>query len=394
MRLMSFLIPLCKQSQKIRDLFIEMLRRAMYQRDSATRQMGVYGFCLVLKHLRENNARRATSGHVLASIGGGGGGGATQQQRMGYVFTQQSISGYSLMSQSMLIGGSGGGGADDNPQRHFDLLALEIIGVLRKCFNQTYEVKAVLYAGLYRAIDFNSRLTPHIVQFLEWHFHKYFEPSAGAGDEVPPPAAVAANADDSDVLVFRLGDVLRELDGALSVWDHLGHLVQLMGHCVCVGRRKGMANEVRAVGGRLDALLRRMVELNAEETVGLVATGGVMDAKVAHLGGQLLNCLEALMGYAVWSHGRRTEPVAGDVPVAGEEEPSLAVVLRLFKQHRTVMEMLRAANVPPKRSAKAKNAASGSTQEAPGAARRPVVFEPVNIWELATLERMLRVVFE
>lgn len=190
-------------------------------------------------------------------------------------------------------------------------------------------------------------------------------------------------------LVFRLGEVLRDLDGAISVWDHLGHLVQLMGHCVCVGRRKGMEKEVRAVGRRLDALMRRMGEVNVEETVGLVASNGVMDAKVAHLGGQYLNCLEALMGYAVWSLGR-TAPEA-------EETGGLEVVLRLFKQHRAVGEMLRAANVPAKKSTagrKEKNASSATaTQEAPGA-RRPVPFEPANIWELATLERMLRVVFE
>lgn len=101
MRLMSFIIPLCKQSQHIRDLFIEMLRKAIYQRDVATRQMAIYGFCLVLKHLRENQTTsRHSGGGILSSIvGGGGGGGASaalsQRQHLSHlVFSQQSISGY------------------------------------------------------------------------------------------------------------------------------------------------------------------------------------------------------------------------------------------------------------------------------------------------------------
>lgn len=88
-------------------------------RELATRQMGVYGFCSVLKHLRDNSSRRNTS-----SI----------------TFSQPNISGYSLMSQSIL-------NTEDNPQRHFDMLALEIIGVLRKCLNQSSEIKIVLYEG-------------------------------------------------------------------------------------------------------------------------------------------------------------------------------------------------------------------------------------------------------
>lgn len=99
--------------------------------------MGVYGFCLVLKHLRDNNSRRGgaivgSSSNQHRALTGSG--------RFGMTFSQHSLSGYSLMSQTILD-------TEHNPQRHFDMLALEIIGMLRKCFNQTYEVKEVLYEG-------------------------------------------------------------------------------------------------------------------------------------------------------------------------------------------------------------------------------------------------------
>lgn len=369
---MSFIIPLCKQSQHIRDLFIEMLRKAIYQRDVATRQMAIYGFCLVLKHLRENQTANRHSGGILSSLAGGGASAAlSQRQHLSHlVFSQQSISGYSLMSQSMVMLAE-----DGNPQqRHFNMLALEIIGVLRKCFNQTYEVKAVMYTGLHRAIDFNAKLAPHVVQFLEWHFHKYFapaEPSAEMG---------AAENDDenSEPFVFRLDEVLRcDSDGTINVWDHLGHLIQLMAHCVCVCQRKGHERDVRAVAARLDRLLQRIGDLNAEQTVGLMGSC-VMDAKVQHLGGQLLNCLEALMGYALW---RQT----------AEQTNGLELIGNLFKQHTNVLEMLKASNVH-KKGKKDKNATTTS-QPVGESPRKAIVFEPINIWELATVERFLRLVF-
>lgn len=237
MRMMSFIIPLCKSSQKIRDLFIEILRKAMNGRDSATRQMGVYGFCLVLKHLRDNNSRRATTTaatqHPLMPLSGTG--------RFGLVFSQQSISGYSLMSQTILDN-------DQNPQRFFDMLALEIIGILRKCFNQTYEVKQVLYEGLARAIDFNPKLSPHIIQFLESHLQKY----------------VVVENEAFDV---RIGDVVRDLNGTLSVWDHVGHLVQLMAHCVVVCKDRGVAYDSRAMVGLLETMMKRMDDVPIDNQV-------------------------------------------------------------------------------------------------------------------------------
>lgn len=197
--------------------------------------MGVYGFCLVLKHLRENNSRRAgtTSTQHQVPLSGSG--------RFGLVFSQQSISGYSLMSQTILDN-------DQNPQRFFDMLALEVIGILRKCFNQTYEVKQVLYEGLSRAIDFNPKLSPHIIQFLESHLQKYVVIENGGFE-------------------LKIGEVVRDLNGTLSVWDHVGHLVQLMGHCVVVCKDKGVAHDLRAMVGLMETMMQRMEDFSIDNQV-------------------------------------------------------------------------------------------------------------------------------
>ena len=85
--------------------------------------MGVYGFCMLLKQLNNNNSQRT-------SISAGN------------MMTQNSISGFSMMSQATM-------GNRDNPQRHFDMLTLEIIGCLRRCFTCHLDVKETLYESNY-----------------------------------------------------------------------------------------------------------------------------------------------------------------------------------------------------------------------------------------------------
>lgn len=92
-----------------------------------TRQLGVYGLCVVLKNLRESNAA------VRANIAPG-----TNSQSQ----TQYAWSGCSLMSQSMMLGS-----AADTPARNFDIFALEILGILRKCFTEYVDIKEILYDG-------------------------------------------------------------------------------------------------------------------------------------------------------------------------------------------------------------------------------------------------------
>lgn len=107
MRIMTFIFPLIRISHTIRDSFIEVLRKAMYHSEINTRMMGVFGFCALLKQLKNNNSRRSVLGGSAGNL------------------TQLSISGMSLLSQSTL-------GRADNPDVHFDMLTLEILGILRR----------------------------------------------------------------------------------------------------------------------------------------------------------------------------------------------------------------------------------------------------------------------
>lgn len=159
--------------------------------DIATRRMGVYGFCAILKIIQNNNSQRRTTA-----------------QSIGFSATQFPLSGYSLMSQISTY-------HLPEVQRHFHIFALEIIGILRKCFNQTIEVKEIMYEGLMRAITFNTRLTQHIIEFLDFHFRSYFD-------------VTESNFE----IFFELA--IRERNGHIEVWDNLGQLTNLMGHCIVI----------------------------------------------------------------------------------------------------------------------------------------------------------------
>lgn len=189
MRMMTFIIPLTKSNTQIRDYFIDMLRKAMYQSNMSTRQMAVYGFCLMLKQLRSNSVWRASA--------------------RGGMSTQLSISGFSVMSQQLQSSGN-------NPNNAFDMCVLEIIGILRKCFNQTIEIKEILYEGLNNAIQQNSKLIPHIFQFLEWHFRSYFTEMANT---------VQINFDRA-IVEINQGDTK-----TVQINDHVGKLLQFLTQC-------------------------------------------------------------------------------------------------------------------------------------------------------------------
>lgn len=174
-----------------------MLRQAMYQSNTSTRQMAVHGFTLILKQLRNNSTLRSSA-------------------RSGS--TQLSISGFSMMSQQMLLN-------ENNPNMTFDMCVLEIIGILRKCFNQTYEVKEILYDGLIGAIQQNPKLIPRVLQFCEWHFRSCF---TAMNDTIK----INSNK-------MIVDDNLTEN----TVNDHIGKLAFLVAQCLILTEQHGLEYE-------------------------------------------------------------------------------------------------------------------------------------------------------
>lgn len=62
-----------------------------------------------------------------------------------------------------------------------EVLCLEVLNVLRRCFMLQAEVKTQLYDGLYHAICTNPELQTHGLDMLYSHFQKFY-----SEDEEPP----------------------------------------------------------------------------------------------------------------------------------------------------------------------------------------------------------------
>lgn len=301
MRMMTFVVPLLKYSNAVRDYFIETLRKAMYQSDLSTRQAAVHGFCVILKELRNNNSCRSGAG-----LGG----------------SQFNISGYSLMSQQLVS-------TPNNPQRHFDMCVLEIIGILRKCFNQTYEIKKMLYDGLTNAVELNAKLTPHILLFLESHFRDYI-----------------CILDSQVRIKFEKCIAEKCVDGipTVQIWDHFGKLLQLIGRCIIKCDENSLDFETGDLKELFDSVIDRVDTIKLEQ-LGLVsvgqrvsstqmgnqllhlqAAGGPLNYQMSQIGVQYLNCLEGLMYYEV------TQSLI--------TEKSLTTIIRLYEIHAKNSEKL------------------------------------------------------
>lgn len=230
MRMMTIILPLIKNNAKIRDYFIDVLRRAMYQSNLSTRQMGVHGFCLILKQQRNNNAFRSSS--TAARFNG----------------SQLSISGFSVMSQQLL-------GSQNNPNMNFDMCVLEIIGVLRKCFNQTYEIKEILYDGLLNAVQQNPKLISHVLQFLDWHFRNYFDDLEKTSPSIKFSKCINETVVD-EIPTIKLN-------------DHLGKLLHFMGQCVILVEYHDLEVEIADLRELFDTLIEKCDKITMKH-LGLV----------------------------------------------------------------------------------------------------------------------------
>uniref|UniRef100_A0A2M4A8X9 Fanconi anemia group i protein n=1 Tax=Anopheles triannulatus TaxID=58253 RepID=A0A2M4A8X9_9DIPT len=344
MRFMAFLFPLLRLSHTIRDRFIEVLRKAMNNSESSTRIMGVFGFCSLLKQLKNNNARRS----IMGPAGGN--------------YTQLSISGMSLLSQAAY-------GSASNPNLHFDMLTLEVLGILRKCLTQTVEVRMMLYEALGRAVDFNTMLLPHALQFIDWHFESYF------GENTDDKLSIAF-----DKCVRYRNDIEHEdqpdLLRPIVVYDNVGRLTAFMVHCVVLCDQHNVQHDTTAVKKTLQLIVDRVDSITSDE-LGII---GTLDTRAVVIASQYLNLIEAAMAYCAW----KMKPDNG----------LSRDLLRIFKHHQQCVDKFK--KLEPKKGNKKHmpNTSMDASSYHSASAKHGISFKPENIWDIATVERMLRITFD
>ncbi|XP_064535940.1 Fanconi anemia group I protein homolog [Drosophila montana] len=341
MRMMNFILPLLKLSNRVRDALIDVLRKAM-TKDYRTRRMAIFGYCMILKQLNNSNSAR-------------------QSQNATSFCTQHSISGYSMMTQSSFATRS-------NPQRNFDMLTLEIIGILRSCFEQQLGIRRTLYENLQRAVELNAKLVPHVLQFVDFHFRGFFDTPA-AGDQA---------ADDLDTnFAINYERLVSVKDDQLELKDNLGCLVQFISHCLAIFERAPYGCDVRELQRLLTVCTQRLVtkRLPLEDTA-----PPATHLKCARIQ-QQLNLIEGLISHSLLS----SKP--------GND--ALRQVLPLFKQHQKLLKDLGALADTSKKAQK--NAKQPTTNDSNVTVNisvntvkiKKMCTQPENIWDLAIIERLL-----
>uniref|UniRef100_A0A1A9ZCX7 Fanconi anemia group I protein n=1 Tax=Glossina pallidipes TaxID=7398 RepID=A0A1A9ZCX7_GLOPL len=343
MQMMPFILPLLKISPIITNSFINVLRKAIRCNDVKVHCMAVYGFCMILKQLNNCNSQRS-------------------QMNVSSICTQQNISTCGFMSQSASA-------TMNRSHRHFDMLSLDIMGILRNCFQQSVDVKVTLYENLQRAVELNNKLVPHIVQFIDWHFRSYFE--------------APLEEDDCNQFKVKFEKITKATDdqeNEIHIYDNLGLLLVFIAHCLVIFENFEYEYNVRE--------MRRLIETSIEKTLNkeikFESTMGSLTLLKNELILQQLNFLEGLMAYCILMSKPNNDYVKH--------------LLGLFKEHENLMERLKSLSTK-KSSKKPKtnivdsvNATLGLNINSTGTKKGPN--KPENIWNLVVVERFMRLLLE
>ncbi|XP_039486307.1 Fanconi anemia group I protein [Drosophila santomea] len=349
MRMMNFILPLLKISNRIRDALIDVLCKAMSSSGIQKRRMAIYGFCMILKQLNNSNAVRQTSSATSFC-------------------TQHSISGYSIMTQNTL-------GSRSNPQRNFDMLTLEIIGMLRNCLQQQFDIRCSLYENLQRAVELNAKLVPHVLQVIDWHFRSFFD----------TPSAEDADDDLDTVFRIRYEQLVTSSDNQLmeiQLKDNLGKLIQFVANCLAVFDRAPSGYDTREMNRLMRFCVDRMVanRLPLEEI-----TPPATHLKCA-LVLQQLNIIEGIISHLLL----RSKP----------QNDAVSQILPLFNQHCKLLESLKTLSDASKKAQKQlkqtakNNSTSTCNLTVNGVPVKTMCTQPENIWDLAILDKLLHLLLD
>lgn len=136
------------------------------------------------------------------------------------------------------------------------------------------ETKEILYEGLIRAIEFNHKLTPHLLIFIDWHFRSYFSLVGGE-------------------LQVKFDRIVVESDGHVDVWDDIGKLIIFVATCVMTCEQPQFSHDVRIVVDLLHTVREKVTGISIQ------SLNLQKDRKSMEIGKQYLSLLEGIMAYTV-----------------------------------------------------------------------------------------------
>ena len=179
--LLQAVLPLLKISVTLRDSLMLVLRKAMFSRNLEARKIAVSGFLIVLKHFKVRGSS-ITSSQTLSQ----------SSQSSAHSASQIQVDVHNTSSNT----GN-------------EALCLEILGGLRRCFNQQADIRVILYEGVCDVLGSNSELQQAALEIVYKHFLKYYEDD----EEILPPL---------------------KLDSCLTASGDQFFLAEPLGHLLCL----------------------------------------------------------------------------------------------------------------------------------------------------------------
>lgn len=232
-----------------------------------------------------------------------------------------------------------------------------------------------MYEGLIRAIEFNHKLTSHLLIFIDWHFRSYFELSGGE-------------------LVVKFDRIVIETDGDIDVWDNIGKLLTFVATCVIVCEDYQITHDNRIIVDLLNTILDKV------DSITVQSLGLQSDRKSMEIGQQYIQLLEGVMAYAAMASAGTNNLSRKFYNVFKHHQKITAELKTLFAERKSSKKVRskELATSTPNCSTANQSSDLATTQltindTQKQSATEELQFKPVNIWEAGTLQKILDWVF-
>lgn len=298
----SVIFTVISKSIALRDVMIDVMKAAMYQKNMEVRKMAVFSFCVMLRKFTKPPRSSFNS---------------TQQQQQHHNEPRYShnISFFSLTQSQIALN-------VNSNMRQVEIMMLEILGMLRKCFSDTREIRVTLYESLLSSIMANTFIASNVLEFIEGHFRDYFD------------------LDDDEEMIINFEKAYKissspnssNNEETIIVMDDLGCLIKFIINCVII--IASSSNNRENINCDLN-LYRKVINKLIEK---------VSTSKLSHLEieneklllkhtviiPQFLNCIEALMIYCLHESQNKNNDLdyAAKITILFEKHQKVRVVAK------------------------------------------------------------------
>ncbi|KAL7030400.1 hypothetical protein ACKWTF_006642 [Chironomus riparius] len=276
----SVIFTAITKSVDLRDLMIDIMKKAMYQRNVLEiRKMAVLSFCIMLRKFTKARS-------------------AGNQPRFSH-----NISMFSLTQSQIAVNST-----SNKNVRQAEIIMLEILGLLRRCFSENKEIKVMLYESLFNSISANSDIIPYIVEFLDSHFRMYFE---------------CDNDEDREIIInFEKLFKSTKNGEEFIVMDELGHLLKFIINCMIMTTEQH--EKLNCDIEIYEKILKKLIEKSLSATLDNLHVFSAINNQNSIIMSQFLNCLEALMIYCFHK--------------IKDDSENITKIMMLFAKHQKIQQ--------------------------------------------------------